>query len=100
VIVPVVAGIAAVLVFLVRLAVAAQLRKPATGAAGMVGETGTVLEAIPAGGTGRVLTHGEVWTAWSSEAIAEGAEVEVVAVEGLRATVRPAPPPGARLASS
>jgi len=42
VILPVVAGLAAILIFLVRLGVASQLRRPATGAEGMVGTVGVV----------------------------------------------------------
>ena len=95
VILPVVGGIAAVLIFLVRLAVASQLRRPATGAAGMVGEPADVVVAIPAGGWGRVATHGEIWHATSSEALDVGEKVVVAAVDGLRVTVsRPADRPG------
>jgi len=88
VILPVVAGITAILVFLVRLAVASQLRKPATGAAGMIGEAGVALGAIPAGGAGAVSTHGEIWAAVSAEPIADGDPVEVVAVERLKVRVK------------
>jgi membrane-bound serine protease (ClpP class) len=88
VILPVVAGVAAILVFLVRLAIASQLRRPTTGEAGMAGERGVTVGVIEAGGWGRIATHGEIWQATSEEAIADGEPVEVVAVHGLRATVR------------
>ncbi len=90
-IVPVVIGLSAILLFLVRLAVQSQRRRTVTGAAGMIGQRATVADAIPAGGTGRVSLLGEIWTARSSEAAAAGSAVEVVAIEGLVLTVRPAP---------
>jgi membrane-bound serine protease (ClpP class) len=88
VILPVVAGMGAILVFLVRLAVASQLRRPVTGEAGMVGEIGVALSGIAPGGTGRVETHGEIWTATSTETIAEGDRVRVTSVDGLTVTVK------------
>jgi len=87
VILPVVAAIAAIMIFLVRLAVASQLQRSVTGEAGMVGEIGVALTSIVPGGTGRVETHGEIWTATSAEAIAEGDQVRVAAVRGLTLTV-------------
>ena len=87
VILPVVAAMAAILVFLVRLAVASQRRRPVTGESGMIGETGVALTSIVPGGTGRVETHGEIWAATSAEAIAEGDQVKVIAVRGLTLTV-------------
>ncbi len=83
VILPVVFGFSAILILLVRLAVASQRRRPATGDAGMVGEAARVMTAIEPGVPGRVATHGEIWTATSADAVAEGEEVVVVAVEGL-----------------
>jgi membrane-bound serine protease (ClpP class) len=71
VIAPTVFTTAGVLVFLVRLAVKAQRQKPVTG------------------GTGRVQTHGEIWTATAPEPITAGDVVRVEWVEGLVLTVRP-----------
>jgi membrane-bound serine protease (ClpP class) len=94
-ILPVVAGIAGVTLFLVKLAVDAQRRRPETGAAGMLGERGTVLDPIPSEGTGRVVVHGEIWNATGAEAVAAGTPVEVAGLDGLTLTVRRAgPPPG------
>jgi len=87
-ILPVVGGLAAILIFLVRLGVASQMRRPATGAEGMVGGTGVVKEPITPEAAGRVATHGEIWTATADEVIAGGEDVEVVAVEGLRVKVK------------
>jgi membrane-bound serine protease (ClpP class) len=91
-ILPVVIGLSAILLFLVRLAVQAQRRRAVTGAAGMIGQRATVSEAIPAGGTGRVSLLGEIWTARSTAAVETGSLVEVVAIEGLVLTVRSASP--------
>jgi len=87
-IIPVVVGLSAILLFLVRLAVVAQRRPSVTGASGMVGSSGVALTPIPAGGTGRVSAHGEIWTARSPEAIAEGDAVVVSGLDGLMLSVR------------
>ncbi len=99
VILPVVMGISAILIFLVRLAVASQRRRSVTGTSGMIDEAGVALSPILPGATGRVATHGEIWQARAGEPIAEGDAVRVVAVDGLTLTVRrdpgregPAPP--------
>jgi membrane-bound serine protease (ClpP class) len=89
VIVPTVFTTAAVLVFLVRLAVQAQRLTPVTGEEGMLGETGRALTAIGPGATGRVQTRGEIWTATASEPISAGDVVRVTGVNGLVLTVRP-----------
>ena len=89
VIVPTVFTTAGVLVFLVRLAVQAQRQKPVTGDSGMIGQPGRALTSIDPGGTGRVQTHGEIWTATASEPITAGDVVRVEWVEGLLLTVRP-----------
>jgi membrane-bound serine protease (ClpP class) len=83
VILPVVLGLSAILVLLVRLGLAAQQRRATTGDAGMLGVPARALEPVAPGRPGRVATHGEIWTARSGETIAEGEEVFVTAVEGL-----------------
>jgi membrane-bound serine protease (ClpP class) len=83
VILPVVFGLSAILILLVRLAVASQRRRPTTGPAGMIGEKARTMSPVGPGTPGRVATHGEIWTATASEAIAEGEDVVVLAVEGL-----------------
>ena len=85
---PIVLGLATIVVFLVRLAVASQRRQPVTGAAGMIGEPGYALTAIEPGRTGRVATHGEVWRAIAREPIAEGERLRITDVDGLTVTVR------------
>jgi membrane-bound serine protease (ClpP class) len=85
---PIVAGVAAIAVVLTRLAVASQRREAVTGVAGMIHERGRALTPIEPGGIGRVATHGEIWKATAPEPIAEGDEIAIVRVEGLTLTVR------------
>jgi membrane-bound serine protease (ClpP class) len=58
------------------------------GSPGLVGEIGEVREAIEAG-PGRVLVHGELWTARSALPLAAGTKVRVVGVHGLVVEVVP-----------
>jgi membrane-bound serine protease (ClpP class) len=85
---PLVFGLASIVVFLVRLAVASQRRQPVTGVAGMIGELGYALTSIEPGRAGRVATHGEIWRAIAREPIAEGDRLRITAVDGLTVTVR------------
>lgn len=88
VVLPVVLGVAAIAVFLVRLAVAAQRQPPVTGQAAMVGEPGQVLTAITAEGIGQVAAHGEIWNATAHESIPVGSRVRVTDVDRLTLVVR------------
>ena len=88
VIIPVVVGVSAVLIFLVRLAVASQRRRSVTGPSGMIDGKGVALAAFSPGTAGRVATHGEIWRAVADEAVAEGDTVRITAVDGLTLTVR------------
>jgi len=99
IILPLVFGMATIILFLVKLAVDAQRRRAFTGKAGMIAMRGRVLNAIPSAGTGRVATRGEIWTATSDEPIAEGEEIEVLEVEGLTLRVRRAGPATGRMPS-
>ena len=85
-----------IVMLLTRLGVRAQRATPVTGPSGMIAQPGRATEPIPAGGAGRVQTHGELWSATADEAIDVGESVRVVAVDGMRLVVRrdPAPPPG------
>jgi membrane-bound serine protease (ClpP class) len=87
VVVPVVLGFAAIAVFLVRLAVAAQRQPPVTGQAAMIGAQGETLTALTPEGGGRIATHGEIWNATSGESIPKGARVRVTRVDGLTLVV-------------
>ncbi len=87
-ILPIVAGIVAVAVLLVRLAVSTQGLRPTTGEEGMIGNIGVSLTSLEPGASGRVTTRGEIWQAVSDESIPEGTPVRVVAVNGLTLSVR------------
>lgn len=91
-IVPITLAVSGILLFLVRLAVQAQLTRPITGEVGMIDKLGQALSAIVPGGVGSVRTHGEIWTAQSAEPINAGETVRVVGVNGLMLTVRPERP--------
>ena len=87
VILPVVAGLSAILVLLARLGIASQRRRATTGSTGMIGTAARTIGPIAPGASGRVSTRGEIWIATASEPIADGEEVYVTAVDGLRLTV-------------
>lgn len=72
-----------------RLAFASRWRKVATGAEQMIGISGQVESW--AGPTGYVITHGERWKAISTEALAAGDAVEVIARNGLTLEVERRP---------
>ena len=88
----VLAAAAAVGYFVLR----AQRRRPATGAPAMLGAVGEVRRELSP--TGLVFLDGELWTA-TAEGLPEGAllpvgsHVEVIAIDGLRLTVRPTTAP-------
>ncbi|MGQ9921611.1 MAG: NfeD family protein [Desulfobacca sp.] len=68
------------------LAVRAQLRRPMSGLAGLVGERGIALTDLHP--TGKVLVQGTYWDAQAAEFIPKEAPIEVVQVHGLRLVVR------------
>jgi membrane-bound serine protease (ClpP class) len=85
---PIVFGLASIVVFLVRLALASQRRQAVSGVAGMIGGFGYALTSIEPGKAGRVATHGEIWRAIAREPIAEGDHLRITEVDGLTVTVR------------
>jgi membrane-bound serine protease (ClpP class) len=87
VVLPVVLGLAGIGIFLARLGVVAQRRRPVTGESGMIGQIGETLTPIAPEESGRVATHGEIWRAISPEPIAAGARVRVTGIDGLVLTV-------------
>jgi membrane-bound serine protease (ClpP class) len=58
-----------------------------TGAEGMVGERGAVIE--PCQPEGRVRVHGEIWRARSTAPALRGTQVRVTSVDGLTLVVEP-----------
>lgn len=81
---PVTAGMAAVLLFLVRLGVQSQQALPVTGSAGMIGEVCLVLTTIAPGEAGTVRTRGEIWTATAEERLDPGTSARITGLTGLR----------------
>ena len=81
VIVPVEAATVGIFVFAVGAGVRAQLRRPATGAEGLMREEGVAQ--TPLEPDGQVLIHGEMWRAVADVAIPAGARIRVVGMEGL-----------------
>src|ERR1700730_15390746 len=59
-VIPVVFGVGGIAVFLARVAVVSQRRRPSTGVERMIGETGHALTAIGSERTGRAAIHGEI----------------------------------------
>lgn len=75
-------------VFLMTIALKALRSKVVTGDAGLVGEIGVAHTALaPAG---RVFVHGELWNAEADQPIAQGARIEVEAMDGFTLRVKPA----------
>ena len=60
-------------------------KKPATGAEGLIGETGVVTVSLTPQGTVKV--HGEIWRAQAQGQVEAGSKVKVKAIEGLMLTV-------------
>ena len=95
IVLPVMLGLSAVILFLVRLAVQSQRRRATTGDVGLLDEVGVARSALEPGAPGSVAVHGEIWTAKADESIAAGDEILVTAVHGLKLTVRRARPAAA-----
>lgn len=72
-------------IVVVSLAVKAQMKKPSTGAGGMIGRRGKTV--TPVYTDGKVLVKGELWNAFSRELIEEGTEIVVIDVNGLKVEV-------------
>jgi membrane-bound serine protease (ClpP class) len=87
-ILPVVAGIVAIAVLLVRLGVSAQRLRPTTGEEAMIGAVGVAITSLEPGVPGRVRTRGEIWQAVSDQSIPAGSAVHVASVDGLTLSVR------------
>jgi len=77
-IIPLALGISLIFLFLVSLVVRSHRRRVATGAEGLVGETGTAQTDLRP--EGRIFVHGELWRAEADADIPKGARVRVTAV--------------------
>lgn len=78
---------AAITIFLLNLALRARRNKSVMGMESLVDQTGQARTALAPGG--KVFVHGEYWDAISSAPVAEGGEVRVVGVDGLKLRVEP-----------
>jgi len=85
-------GFAAIVIFLLRLAVKAMRSRKVTGEQGIIGEVGEVMSSVQPKGTypiGKVRVRGEYWNAVSAEQeIRQGEPVVVVEISGLLLTVK------------
>ncbi len=79
---------AAISLFLVTLAVRARRNKAVMSDGGLLNELGQARTALAPAGT--IFVHGEYWDAVSSSPVESGAEVRVVAIDGLKLRVEPA----------
>lgn len=83
---------AAIVIFLARLVMRSRAWKVSTGKEELLGEEGEVTEPVgPAGGTGMVFVHGELWraSAPNGATIPKGSRVRVKKIEGLLLHVEP-----------
>jgi len=79
--------ISAFFTFVAGLVFRAQISKPRTGGAGLVGEIGVVKKALTP--EGKVFVHGELWQAKAKNEIGENIKVRVVNVQNLVLEVEP-----------
>ena len=84
VIIPAVATMAAITLFLVANTIKVHRKRVTTGKEGLIGQTAIAKTRIKK--KGRVFLHGEIWTAYNTKkaVIKKGNEVNVVSVEGLK----------------
>ena len=88
-IVPMALAFAAITLFLGRLFLTSQRRRPVTGVDAMIGVGGLVRDAIGPTEPGNINIRSEIWRAQSASRIAAGQPVRVTAVDGLTLTVEP-----------
>jgi membrane-bound serine protease (ClpP class) len=87
--VPSLIGFASFFILCTWLVIRSQRRPVSTGLAALVGERGRAVDAIAGGGQGKIVFHGEMWTAQSELPVAAGQSVEVIAIERRVARIRP-----------
>ena len=94
--VPVVIGVAALVVFLGRLGLRAQRLPPSTGAEGLIGLTGRTRTGVSPEEPGQIDVRGEIWRATSHVAVEPNRPVRVEAMSGLTLLVAPVDEPAAQ----
>ncbi len=85
-IIPLVLFTATFFLFSMYLYYKAQKRKPFTGIEGFIGAIGTARTDVNK--SGKINIHGEIWSAYSDEAVASGESVEVISVTGLKVKIK------------
>jgi membrane-bound serine protease (ClpP class) len=88
-VVPLALSLAAIVLFLGRLAIRAQRQQPATGPHALVGLQGRVRTPLGAGVPGHIDVRGEIWRAESPVALQAGDAVRITAINGLTLLVEP-----------
>ncbi len=86
VILPTVATLAGVILFVVQRALQAQTHRVTTGAQGLIGQIAVASTALNP--DGQVFVHGEIWNATGTHAVKRGEQVRIVRVDGLRLWVK------------
>ena len=92
---PVALGLAALFLFLGRLALNAQRQPAVTGASALVGQIGRTRGALAPTEPGQIDLRGEIWRAISAVPVPPGRLVRVMRVDGLTLTVEPTDRPAA-----
>ena len=87
VLIPAVAVTSLFFITVIAFAVKAQLRKPRGGQEGMAGEEGEAVTDVFE--EGKVLIHGEYWSAVSDVPVTKGSKFRVIRVEHLKVRVEP-----------
>jgi membrane-bound serine protease (ClpP class) len=88
-ILPAALAIAAIFLFLGRLALNAQRSPPASGVHGLIGAEGRTRATIEPAASGYIDVHGELWRASTRVPLAAGELVRVTGVNGLTLIVEP-----------
>ena len=87
--IPMALAVAAIVLFLGRLALGAQRQPPSTGVDALIGQHGRTRSPIGPEMPGHIDVRGEIWRAVSAAAVAAGEPVRVTAINGLTLTVEP-----------
>ena len=85
VVIPTLLFTAAFFIFAVTMALRAQMAKPATGAEGLIGETGVARTRLDP--EGKIFVHGELWDAYTGGTVEEGEKIQVLKTDGLKLKV-------------
>jgi membrane-bound serine protease (ClpP class) len=89
VVIPTALGMAAIVLFLGRLALQAQRQPPSTGADALLGQQGRARTPLGPDSPGYIDLRGEIWSAVCSTSVAAGEPVTVTAINGLTLVVEP-----------